>query len=68
LKSIIYFEKEGLEDYVELEEDGIVVVASPTFPKSYNLPALGLSSLKHTIKAVFGILRNSTYLFCCLWL
>jgi hypothetical protein len=52
-KSIIYFLKEGLEDYVELEEDGIVVVASPTFPKSYNLPALGLSSLKHTIKAVF---------------
>ncbi len=48
-----YFLKEGLEDYVELEEDGIVVVASPTFPKSYNLPALGLSSLKHTIKAVF---------------
>jgi hypothetical protein len=43
---------------VELEEDGIVVVASPTFPKSYNLPALGLSSLKHTIKAVFGILRS----------
>jgi hypothetical protein len=38
---------------VELEEDGIVVVASPTFPKSYNLPALGLSSLKHTIKAAF---------------
>ncbi len=43
---------------MELEEDGIVVVASPTFPKSYNLPALGLSSLKHTIKAVFWILRN----------
>ena len=35
--------QEGLEDYVELEEDEIVVVASPTFSKSYALPGLPLA-------------------------